>query len=99
VKASTTIALALATALSGSRAYAQTEPTTVHHYHHHAVHHHDVAHNPAVTSDRAGVAIESAPPQTNQMFKPYAHPGDGDEDGLSSDPDDCMKGCIGGNSQ
>jgi hypothetical protein len=23
----------------------------------------------------------------------------GDEDGLSSDPDDCMKGCIGGNPQ
>jgi hypothetical protein len=102
VKTSTTIALALAAALSGSlAAHAQTEPTTVqHHYHHHAVHHHHyVAQNPAVTSDRAGVAIESAPPQANQMFKPYANPGDGDEDGLSRDPDDCMKGCIGGNPQ
>jgi hypothetical protein len=24
---------------------------------------------------------------------------EGDEDGLSRDPDDCMKGCIGGNAQ
>jgi hypothetical protein len=33
------------------------------------------------------------------MFKPYAAPGDGDGDGdgLSRDPDDCNKGCIGGN--
>ena len=31
------------------------------------------------------------------MLKPYAHPGEGDDDGLSRDPDDCMKGCIGGN--
>jgi hypothetical protein len=23
----------------------------------------------------------------------------GDDDGLSRDPDDCMKGCIGGNPQ
>jgi hypothetical protein len=101
VKTSAIIALALATALSGSLAsYAQTELSTVrrdYRVHHH--HHHDVAHNPAVTSDRAGVASESPPPQPNQMFKPYAQPGDGDEDGLSRDPDDCMKGCIGGNPQ
>jgi hypothetical protein len=31
------------------------------------------------------------------MFRPYANPGDGDDDGLSRDPDDCNKGCIGGN--
>jgi hypothetical protein len=101
VKTSATIALALATALSGSlAAYAQTELPTVHHHyrvHHH--HHHDVAPNSAMTSDRAGVAIESAPPQPNPIFRPYAHPGDGDNDGLSRDPDDCMKGCIGGNPQ
>jgi hypothetical protein len=31
------------------------------------------------------------------MFSPYPHPGDGDSDGLSRNPDDCNKGCIGGN--
>jgi hypothetical protein len=31
-------------------------------------------------------------------FGPYAHPGDGDDDGLSRDADDCNKGCIDGNS-
>ena len=31
------------------------------------------------------------------MLKPYPHPGDGDDDGLSRDLDHCMKGCIGGN--
>jgi hypothetical protein len=29
-------------------------------------------------------------------FKPFP-PGQGDSDGLSRDPDDCDKGCIGGN--
>jgi hypothetical protein len=28
---------------------------------------------------------------------PYLHTGDGDNDGLSRDPDDCNKGCIDGN--
>ncbi len=37
------------------------------------------------------------PQSAGSMFKPYAHPGDGDDDGISRDPDDCMKGCIGGN--
>jgi hypothetical protein len=93
VKTSTTIALALATSLSGSlAAYAQTERPTVHHdrRHHHLDHT-----PPAPIAQRPGE--ESAPPQTNQLFKPYAHPGEGDNDGLSRDPDDCMKGCIGGN--
>jgi hypothetical protein len=97
VKKSTTIALALATSLSGSlAAYAQTERPTVHHHNHHQ---HHLARNPAPApapiAQRPGE--ESAPPQTNQMFKPYARPGEGDDDGLSRDPDDCMKGCIGGN--
>ena len=51
----------------------------------------------AVAAQRPGEAVES--PQPNQMFKPYAEPGEGDDDGLSRDPDDCMKGCIGGNPQ
>ena len=100
MKTSATIALALATALSGSlAAYAQTEPTTVHHHdHHHPVHHHHyVARAAAPIPQRRGEPVESGPPQPNQMFKPYAHPGDGDDDGLSRDPDDCNKGCIGGN--
>jgi hypothetical protein len=32
-----------------------------------------------------------------QSSQPYAHPGDGDNDGLSRDTDDCNKGCIDGN--
>ena len=94
MKKSTTIALALATSLSGSlAAYAQTERPTVRH---HDRRHHHLAHTPpAPIAQRPGE--ESAPPQTNPMFKPYARPGEGDNDGLSRDPDDCMKGCIGGN--
>jgi hypothetical protein len=106
VKTSTTIALSLATMLTGSlAAYAQTDEPTVHHHHHIHHHHHSVAHGPApapestAAAQRPGGAGEIAPPQTNQMFKPYAHPGEGDDDGLSRDPDDCMKGCIGGNPQ
>jgi hypothetical protein len=112
VTTSTTIALAFAIALSGSlAAYAQTEQPAVHHHNHvphsygphHTVHHHAVAHNPApipestAAAQRPGEVANNH--QTNQMFKPYAQPGEGDSDGLSSDPDDCMKGCIGGNPQ
>ncbi len=98
MKTSTTIALAIATLLSASRAaYAQTEQPTAHHHYHADHHHHYVAQGPVPAPARPGEAIESAPPQTNQMFKPYAHPGEGDSDGLSRDPDDCNKGCIGGN--
>ena len=106
MKTLTTLALGLAALLSGSLAAdAQTdEPAHYHHsqihrFHgpHHTVHHRFVAHHPApaAAADRPGEA--TATPQTNQMFKPYAHPGEGDDDGLSRDPDDCMKGCIGGN--
>jgi hypothetical protein len=104
-----TIVLALVTALSGSlaaRAQTVTHPYHVHHSHppHHAVHHHAVVRNaaqaPTPAARRPAEAVENTPsPQTNQLFKPYAHPGDGDNDGLSRDPDDCMKGCIGGNPQ
>ena len=61
-----------------------------------------LAHNPAprarVTRGRPA-AGSGRSPQLNQMFKPYAQPGEGDDDGLSRDPDDCMKGCIGGAPQ
>jgi len=52
---------------------------------------------PAPTSERRVPAAESGSLDRFQPFKPYAHPGDGDDDGLSRDPDECMKGCIGGN--
>jgi hypothetical protein len=39
-------------------------------------------------------AVVPAPEQPG--FGPYPF-GQGDEDGLSRDPDDCEKGCIGGN--
>ncbi len=106
MKTSTTIALG-APLLGLPAAYAQTEqPTPYHHYQvhpRHGLHHHHFgAHNsapaPAPTAQRPGGAVETVPPPpTIQMFKPYPHPGDGDDDGLSRDPDDCMKGCIGGN--
>lgn len=102
MKTLTAIELGLAILLSGSfAAYAQSEPRTVHRSHgtHHAVHHHVTHPAPARGAERPGAAVETAPPAplTNEMFKPYAHPGEGDDDGLSRDPDDCMKGCIGGN--
>ena len=49
---------------------------------------------PAPTSERRVPAAQGAP---LNWFKPYAHPGDGANDGLSRDPDDCNKGCIDGN--
>ena len=111
MKTSTTIALTLAALMLWPlAAFAQTDQPApyrhdpVHRYHrpHHTVHHRLVAHNPAEAPAPAAAqppagAVESGPPATNQMFKPYAHPGEGDDDGLSRDPDDCMKGCIGGN--
>ena len=108
MKTSATIVLAFAVGLSGSvAAHAQTEPpvhhhTHVHHYYgpHHTVHRHFAARgapDSAVAAQRSSEAVGSSQP--SQFFKPYADPGEGDADGLSSDPDDCMKGCIGGNSQ
>jgi hypothetical protein len=53
---------------------------------------------PAPTPERRVPAAESRPlDRFYSPFKPYAHPGDGDNDGLSRDPDDCNKGCIDGN--
>ncbi len=108
MKALSTGALALATALSGSPATdAQTEqPAASHRYHahhyyppHHSVHHPYVAHGSvsAPIARMPGEPIESGPSETNQIFRPYAQPGEGDSNGLSSDPNDCNKGCIWGN--
>ena len=94
MKTSATVALTFAALLSASlAASAQTGQPAVHR--HHRVHHHH--HYVAARLPAPAEPVESAPPQTNKMFSPYAHPGDGDSDGLSRDPDDCNKGCIGGN--
>jgi hypothetical protein len=53
------------------------------------------AHRPAVEQPAPAAAPQSTSP-FGSMFRPYAHPGDGDDDVLSRDPDDCNKGCIGG---
>jgi hypothetical protein len=54
---------------------------------------------PAPTSERRVPAAESGSrDRFHSPFKPYARPGDGNNDGLSRDPDECNKGCIDGNS-
>ena len=53
---------------------------------------------PPPTSERRVPAVESGSlDRFHSPSKPFAHPGDGDNDGLSRDPEDCMKGCIDGN--
>jgi len=43
-------------------------------------------------------AVQNSGQETvHRPFAPYPHTGDGDNDGLSRDPDDCNKGCIDGN--
>ena len=106
MKTSTTIALVLAMALSGSlAAYAQTEQpfittlTSITITPHHTVHHHFAAQRPESTpaAQRPGEAVESSADKPD--VQALRRPGEGDDDGLSRDPDDCMKGCIGGNPQ
>jgi hypothetical protein len=99
VKTSTTIALALATVLSGSCAYAQTEQPIVHHHTHHYAPHHAIHHHTAPAPVVTAPAPQAGP---FGLALPHIAPypdNQGDEDGLSLDPDDCMKGCIGGNPQ
>jgi hypothetical protein len=76
------LAFAVAAALPSSGFAQETVPR-----HHHTQH-------PA-----AQTAPPPAPstPWPGSLFKPYASPGEGDDDAISRDPDDCMKGCIGGN--
>ena len=60
----------------------------------HTVHHHTapapVVTAPAPQAGPFGLALPHIAPYPDNQ---------GDEDGLSRDPDDCMKGCIGGNPQ
>jgi hypothetical protein len=85
--------VAMCAVLAGSTAWA-TESSAPRR-HHHGRHVTQAA--PALTAERPVPATESRPDMSHSLFKPYAHPGDGDDDGLSRDPDECMKGCIGGN--
>ena len=68
---------------------------TVHHHHVHHVHHHVQK-----TVEPAAVAQPAPAAPSAQWFLPHIAPnlnGKGDEDGLSTNVDDCNKGCIGGN--
>jgi len=80
--------------LAASTAWAAENATTRHHRHHGR----HVTHTaPAPTAEQRVPAAENGSLDRFQPFKPYAHPGDGDDDGLSRDPDECNKGCIDGN--
>jgi hypothetical protein len=88
------LVVAMCALLAASTAWATDNAASRHHRHGRHVTHAA----PAPTSKRPVPAAERAPPDMfHSLFKPYAHPGDGDDDGLSRDPDECMKGCIGGN--
>ena len=79
--------------LAASAAWATESAASRHHRHGR-----HVTHTPAPTSERRVPAAESgALDRFHSPFKPYARPGDGNNDGLSRDPDKCNKGCIDGN--
>jgi hypothetical protein len=81
--------------LAASTAWAAENAASRHHRHHGR----HVTHSaPAPTAKRRVPAAESGSVDRFQSFKPYAHPGDGNNNGLSRDPDECNKGCIDGNS-
>ena len=82
--------VAMCAVLAASTAWAAENATSRHHHHRHGRH---VTH----TAPAPVPAAESGSADRFQPFKPYAHPGDGDDDGLSRDPDECNKGCIDGN--
>jgi len=67
---------------------------------HHHRHHHHTAQRAAtrpVPAAQNGTLGPIRPPIGPYLHGPYPHTGDGDNDGLSRDPDDCNKGCIDGN--
>ncbi len=72
-------------AAAPSAAFAQTTVSPLH------------SHHPAQRDAVQQPVPAQTPQSAGSMFKPYADPGDGDDDGISRDPDDCMKGCIGEN--
>jgi hypothetical protein len=90
VKYSLGLAVALTIVASAAAA---VENAPVRHHRQHERHH---TTQPA-TSPPAPAAQNGNPDTIRSPLTPYPHPGDGDNDGLSRDPDDCNKGCIGGN--
>jgi hypothetical protein len=55
-------------------------------------------HRAQPATKRIAPAAQSTPQDTmHRPLTPYPQTGEGDNDGLSRDPDDCNKGCIGGN--
>jgi hypothetical protein len=87
MKSSACLVVAMCAVLATSAAWAEKAGTRHHHQGRHVTHG-----APATTHKQSVPAADSG-----NSAKPYAHPGDGDNDGLSRDPDDCNKGCIGGN--
>lgn len=94
------LGLTFALAIAASSAAAQDAPASKnapvahHHRHHHTA-------RPAATrpvpAAQSGTLGPIRPPIGPYLHGPYPHTGDGDNDGLSRDPDDCNKGCIDGN--
>jgi hypothetical protein len=89
------LVVAMSAVLAASTARATENTASRHHRHGRHVTHAA----PAPTSERRAPAAESGPlDRFHSPFKPYARPGDGNNDGLSRDADECNKGCIDGNS-
>ncbi len=95
------LGLAFALAIAASSAAAQDAPASKNApvAHHHRHHHHTArsAATRPVPAAQSGTLGPIRPPIGPYHHGPYPHTGDGDNDGLSRDPDDCNKGCIDGN--
>jgi hypothetical protein len=81
------LVVAMYAVLAASTAWAAENAATRHYRHGRHVTH----------TAKAPTSQRQVPAAKSGWGKPYAHPGDGDDDGLSRDPDDCNKGCIDGN--
>ena len=89
------LVVAMSAVLAASTAWATENTASRHHGHGRHVTHA----TPAPTSDPRAPAVESGSlDRFHSPFKPYVRPGDGNNDGLSRDADECHKGCIDGNS-
>lgn len=94
----TGIALAITLGI-GAALPAFAAPTEPPHHHHHYYHHHRRhagARAPETAEHPGPATIFRAPAPEQPIIAPYP-PGQGDTDGLSQDPDDCNKGCVGAN--
>jgi len=83
--ATTLVAIAAPAAIAAS-----SDSTAPSHHHHHR------RHAPQTRGPSAPATEPIAPARQEPVVGPYP-PGQGDTDGLSRDPEDCDKGCIGGN--